>query len=560
MSTANAEATAALPEVQAPRGTAVLAFGRADALNIALLLGAFVLVLLVVPPVRSYPVIDDWIYAQSVQRLLALDYRPHEMAMASSLGHLAWAVAPVMLFGLSYNVLTATNLVISAVCLVLSYVLLRRTGIAPGYALFGTALLGCNPLYLHLSYTFMTDITFIAYVLAACICITEGVRTGRNAWLWGGSALIALAYLTRQLGVLVAAAALFYLWWAGRLNVKTAAATALLPALALVAFMLWERTQPAPMVHYLVEEEIRKSLANPGTALLGRAQRLVWVATLLGWALLPILAFPRRLLAALVLYAGFVALQVRSVLIAGSMLPESGNVIDRTGFGMYDYNARPVWDLQVWSLVALSGTLFVALLLTNYGERLLGWLRSRPWRNVRTADPALMLYATVIILGLVTVISPFMFDRYILPVLPFLVFPALRRLQAGGNPGVPVWRWVLVLPLLLFGLVAQVDYKSRAAARWEAAESLVAQGIPAEHVVAGFEWMGWNYYERAAEYVRQHDSANTSSLIWPANAIQDPEYVVGERALPDYDLEREVPYTAWLDGGQERAVLVQKRR
>ncbi len=538
----------------------MLAFGRADALNIALLLGAFVLVLLVVPPVRSYPVIDDWIYAQSMQRLLALDYRPHDLAMASSLGHLVWAVAPVMLFGLSFNVLTATNLVISAVCLVLSYVLLRRTGIAPRYALFGTALLGCNPIYLHLSYTFMTDITFIAYVLAACICIIEGVRTGTNAWLWGGSALIALAYLTRQLGVLVAVAALFYLWWAGRLNTKTVAATALLPALALVAFMVWERTQPAPLVHYLVEDEIRKSLANPWAALLGRAQRLVWAATLLGWALLPVLVFPRKLLAALLLYAGFVVLQVRSVWIAGSMLPESGNVIDRTGFGMYDYDSRPVWNLQVWSFVALLGTFFVASLLVSYGEHLLGWVRSRPWRNVRTADPAIMVYATVTILGLLTIISPFMFDRYLLPVLPFLMFPALRRLQAGANPGAPVWRWAMVLPLLLFGLVAQADFKSRATARWEAAESLVAQGIPADHVVAGFEWMGWKYYERAAEYVRQHDSANTSSLIWPANAIEDPEYVVGERSLPDYDPIREVPYTAWLEGGKERAVLVQKRR
>jgi 4-amino-4-deoxy-L-arabinose transferase-like glycosyltransferase len=562
MSTINAKTIAAHPGVQVPRSTqgSELALGRADALNLALLLGAFVVVLLIVPPWRSYPMIDDWAYAQSVQRLWALDYRPHDYVQPTSLGHLVWGVLFTGIFGFSFNVLTAANLVISAGCLVLFYALLRRIGIAPGYALFATALLGYNPIYLHLSYSFMTDITFTAYILAACICYLEGVRSGKSAWLWAGGALTALAYLTRQPGVLVAVAALLYLWWVGRLNRRTVMAAALLPVLAVVAFMVWERTQPPQMVSYLVQDAMQKVLANPWGVVVVQAQRVVWVVTILGWALLPVIVLARRPLLALVLYVGFVFFQLRGVTFVGTMFPEFGNIVDRTGFVLYDYRALPVWNVTVWSLIGLLGTLFLSLFIVSYGERLVAWLRSRPWRGERDADPVLMLYFTLALMGLLTFASPFLFDRYLLPLLPFLMVPALRKLQASANGRVAVWRWALVLPLLVFFLVAQTDYKVKAATRWEAAESVVVQGVLPEHVIMGTEWTGWMYYEKAVAYIREHGTTNASELVSSAYAIEDPEYIVAEMPVEGYDVVRRIPYTAWLEGGQERAVLVLKRR
>jgi hypothetical protein len=533
---------------------------RRDALNVALLLVAFVLVLLVVPPGRSYPVIDDWIYGQSVQRLLALDYRPHDYALTSALGHLVWGAVFVWLFGFSFSVLTAANLIISAACLGVFYLLLRQTGIAPGYALFGTALLGCNPIYLHLSYSYMTDITFMLYVLAACTCYIKGAVTDNSAWLWAGGGLSALGYLTRQPGVLVAVAALFYLWWVRQLSARTALATALLPALAVAAFMVWERTQLVPLVSYTVDDFLRGKLEDPWGAVVTQAQRLVLVAPALGWALLPLLTRARKAIMVPVVFTGFVFFLIRGVTIAGTMFPEFGNVVDRTGFVMYEFNALPVWNIVVWSLIALLGTFILSVFIVSCGERVVEWVRSRPWRGAREADPTLLLYVTAALIGLLTIAAPYLYDRYLLPLVPLLMVPALRTLQVTTIDRVQAWRWASVLVLLLFFVIAQTDHRAKATARWEAAEGIVAQGVLPEHVIAGFEWTGWMYYEKAVAYVRQSGTTDLRDLVGPTRVIEDAEYMVSEVQVEGYDVIRRLLYNAWLEGGQERAVLVLKRR
>jgi 4-amino-4-deoxy-L-arabinose transferase-like glycosyltransferase len=514
----------------------------------------------VIPPWRAYPIFDDWAYAQSVERLLALDYRPHDFTQPSSLGHLVWGVVSVGLFGFSFNVLTATNLLISAACLVLFYVLLRQVGIVPAYALFGTALIGCNPIYLYLSYSFMTDITFMAYVLGACICYIAGVRSGNNGWLWAGGVLVALAYLTRQTGVMVAVGALLYLWWVRRLSLRTTAAAALVPVLAVVAFMVWERSQPEQMVRYLFEDEVRKVLANPWHAVVEQTQRVVWVVGTVGWALLPLLLLPIRPLVGLALYAGFVLFQIRGFLSSGMFFPGIGSIVGQSGFMMYGFDMMPVWDRQVWSAIALAGTFFLAQFLVSYGERLVAWARSRPRSVDRDGEPAFMLYTSAALLGTLTLASTFLFDRYLLPLIPFLMIPALYRLQGSTGRPAPGWRWALILPLLVFGLFAQLDFKSKATARWEAAESVVAQGVLPEHVRVGIEWTGWKYYDKAIAYVRSERMEDNEALLAPERAIDDPQYVVGELPLEGYDVVRRIPYSAWLEGGEERAVLVQKRK
>src|SRR5262249_37891677 len=66
--------------------------------------------------------------------------------------------------------------------------------------------------FLHLSYTFMTDVPFLAVMLAALWCVglalTPADRAARWGWLAAGSALIGLACLVRQIGIVLVPAVL----------------------------------------------------------------------------------------------------------------------------------------------------------------------------------------------------------------------------------------------------------------------------------------------------------------------------------------------------------------
>ena len=134
-----------------------------------------------------------------------------DRSQANLLGLTLWGTLWVRLFGFSFSILTASTLVLAFACLVAFYCLARALDVPPSGALLGTALVGFNPLFLHLSYSFMTDMPFLALEIIACLCFVLGLK--RHAWWWlllGGLAA-GYAYLIRQFGVIPPACFVAYL-------------------------------------------------------------------------------------------------------------------------------------------------------------------------------------------------------------------------------------------------------------------------------------------------------------------------------------------------------------
>src|SRR5947207_3257465 len=97
----------------------------------------------------------------------------------------------------------------------------RRDLLAIAFILAGY-LLTLNPYFINLSYSFMTEITFLALLLLTCLCYFEGLGASGeggkgDAWLWVGSIFAALTFLTRQFGLAVPIAAVLWLVYARRL-------------------------------------------------------------------------------------------------------------------------------------------------------------------------------------------------------------------------------------------------------------------------------------------------------------------------------------------------------
>jgi hypothetical protein len=203
-------------ELTRPRLRAVLAartgsLRREDRRNLGLILGGAALVLLLVSPAHEYPIIDDWNHAVSVQTMLATGrYVAPPTMQANLVGLTVWGALWAKLFGFSFSTLTASVLALALAGLLAFYGLARAVGVAPGGALFGTALLGLNPIFFHLSYSFMTDIPFLALALLACYCYVRGIQRAGLGWLVVGGLLAGWAFLIRQFGVLVPAAFLLY--------------------------------------------------------------------------------------------------------------------------------------------------------------------------------------------------------------------------------------------------------------------------------------------------------------------------------------------------------------
>ncbi|HKP51805.1 MAG TPA: glycosyltransferase family 39 protein [Chloroflexia bacterium] len=535
---------------------------RIDLRNLGLLALGFVCVLVFVSPVRAFPIADDWIYAHSVGDLLNWDYKMPLESQANLVSHVAWGAIFAALFGNNFTVLTISTLVMSLLCLAIFYILLRHLDIAPSHALLGTALLGFNPLYIFLSYSFMTELTFITYMLAACLFFVRGMRGYGEHWFWLSSVVIVLSYLARQHGLLILVAALACLYWSRMWTWRRALSITLLPVLVIAAYMAWERTQPPAVGAVVMTNNIQSFMYDPVTYIARRGQGIGWIVLSMGLYLAPLARLPRRRLLLIPIF-GLLALSLAiSVRFWGSAFPVNGNVLDNTGFVMWYYHAAPIWAEWVWLSLGVVSAAILSLYLAALGEDVHDWWRAR---RERTADPALMLYLLASAMAaVIVIIMPTLNDRYMLPLLPIVMIPALRRMsavtkEAGSRQYAPnLRRWAPLALLTLFSVIGQRDYMEHLTVRWNEAESLAVQGVPRYQIDGGAEWQGQYLYEDGVRRLREKGEFPPHSF--PPFAVLDPTYLISDVPVEGYIQVDSQPYVSWLNGGQERHVLVLRRR
>src|SRR5439155_5147963 len=199
----------------------------------------------VVPPAGEFPINDDWDFARIVQTLVergTLEFSA--WTAASVVAQIYWGAVFVKLFGFSHTVLRVSTLILAAFGTLGFYVLLRQS-LDRLSSLLGALLLLFNPLYVYLSYSFLTDVPFLALSIWALVCYGRALRAGapRLRWLVAGSTIAAAAYLIRQTGVALPVAVLVALLLtrgrpqAFRLANFLAIVGPLLPAVALSAYV-----------------------------------------------------------------------------------------------------------------------------------------------------------------------------------------------------------------------------------------------------------------------------------------------------------------------------------
>ena len=501
--------TAAAPAHGAPaRGLARLA--RSE----GLLALAIVLAAALVWPIGSYAIDDDWAYLRSLWRLhetgelRILDWNP-----MSLVAHLAWGWLFGEAFGFHFTVARLSVLALLGVeCLAL-IALLRRMQVREGNVLLVGLALVLNPLHFFQSLLYATDVPATAWSTAALALYARGLATSQRPALGSlllGSACAAVAGGVRQGAALVAGAPLAYLLLYERRALRdprTWLATLLVPVVAGGAFLAWYQLVHGATPTY------RASLLHVKLGLAGLAplQAAWWAYTPLAYAAffaLPVLvALPLRAhrpgpgwqgRAALAAGAAAAALFAWSALARGFVFPYLRNRLTRFGFWSPNealLGAPPVlWpDWAGWVVSALLAAGALALLLA--------WSRAPGPQAPAGARAALRLVGVAFALQLAYafVTSPILFDRHLLPLAPLALL-----LAAGSAPALrlrPLAYAACLAPLAFYSVAGTHDAHAVSRAAFRAGEALVAQGIDAACIDAGYAFVGWHMYERSQEEI-----------------------------------------------------------
>jgi len=529
-----------------------------DRLAVAAITLAVLLYLMLLPFGHQFPLIDDWIYYRGAAGIVnGTGFVPPEWGRVTLVSHAYWGALFAWLFGLNFTVLTAATLVMSLVALLACYALLRQLAFSPALSMMGVACLGLNYLFVTYSYTFHTDITFLALLLLSLVCYHQGIRQSAAAtprfdhWLVLGSLFAALTFLTRQYGLIVALAACLWLLLARRLSWRRAAAVLLIPLVTVASYYFWRAGQPPTLGDSYNFVEVTNLLKNPLPVLTKRLNS----ATILA---LPALGLAVPLLGRLrywwlwgPLAAAYAWLTFARQSAGLQGLAASKRLSEQSEWWgpPIDVNATPLWWLGAALAVWLLGGL-----VEQHGAGLLALVRRR--RDLQAAD--FLLFACLLLLLPMLVLPAAFYERYLLAFLPLIIAAGLTRFR-----GQQLTAALLLTVLLLTGgagyaALRHLDDFDFSQTRWQAGQRLLSEGVAAVEIDAGFAWQGYYTLDAAVAQLGSHD-IGVVGYNFPPQSVFKPQYALATIPLRGYSVLRSYPYLSRLSGFRTMQLLVQQR-
>jgi hypothetical protein len=453
-------------------------------------------------------VMDDWSYIRTVQTLAHTGHIVYNGWSASILGwQLYLGALFARLFGSSFTVIRLSTLLVAMVTAYLTQRTLVRAGIREWNATIGTLALVLSPVFLSVTFSFMTDISGLFCIVLCLYACLRALRAETDraalAWLCFAAISNALGGTVRQiawLGFLVMVPSTL---WLLRRRPRFLLAGGLLYAFCvaiILAVLHWFREQP-----YSVPEPLIRGHISPGT-LLFLARPFTRVILEMALLLLPVLllfipSFPRKNRRATVILVGAVAVcalygvvMIRHPRMSIALAPFLHNCI--TVYGFMDakpfHGERPIVltpgvQLLVSTLAVVAAISFFAFLFTRRGVRNpasdatpISWYSL----GVLTVPTTLAYFALLLPRGA----TGELFDRYLLPILVFAMIAVLRVYQEQIQPRVPAATLIPIAIFAAFGIAGTHDSFALLRARLAIANELLAAGVPPTAFDGGFEY------------------------------------------------------------------------
>jgi hypothetical protein len=538
---------------------------------VLVIVAIWIVVALLIDPRGEFPLNDDWAYAAAVKTLLGGGgIRFSGWTTVNLIAQVLWGALFCLPFGFSFTALRISTLVLGLTGVLALYGLLREGDAGHGTALFGALLLAFNPLYLVLSYTFMSDVPFIAFSILSFYFLVRGMRKSSGVEMVAGLLLACVALLIRQTGLAIFMGfGVAYLAKYG-LRLQRVLVAAVFLAGGFAVQILWH--------HFLTSRHILPALYGvQSTLVLSPRSYVSWYAikpfagglvilsVYLGLFLFPLILWigPRKLKALcrprLVNLMTLVYAVMGAYVLRHMRMPLLRNILYDLGLGPAILQggspSMPTAGKGFWAVVTLAGFLGSVVLVE---ATLLAIGKTRKFLSTPAGKKELLviLLASGLIYLVPLSILTFTgraFDRYVLFLVPlgivilFLLARDVGRAKAGS-----LIVSLAVASLILYGafsIAGTHDYLSWNRARWQALNNLeIEQRVGPDVIDGGFEFNAGYLYDpnyRASPAKSWYFVARDDFMI----AF---EPVAGFTELKRYHFQR------WLPPG-EGSILVLRR-
>lgn len=528
------------------------------------------LAIILVNPMGDFPLNDDWSYGIAVKRFLEEGgYYPTVWTSMSLISQVLWGSLFAGVFGFSFEVLRFSTLVLGLFGLWSIYLMVRHLQQASWLGILFALAVAFNPIYFALSYTFMTDVPFMAFVSMALLFLLRNLQFAKKADLWLGTLMVTLAVLCRQNALFMPIAFAVVILFAQGLH-KQSLFRAFVPLIisltVLLTFQNWlEARDQTPALYGKQIEDLLQILGTPSAWFLRIGEHSIITLFYLGLFLFPlllVLAYVHKEAIKPWLIKAILPLSILGSLVLAyvdRLMPIKKNVLNSSGIGpltlhdtylmnLPNVPALPTWFWFIITMLSLLGVGILLWYLFHFIRSLaLVMVRKMEMVNNQIASIFFLLCA-IIYFGPLAFLG--FFDRYLVLLQILLAFALLSyctRIKLS-KPRVMAFMLAIIIPLALFSIAATHDYLSWNRARWDALQSLeVEHNVPFTHINGGFEYNGYSLFDDDALVGDQSDN------WWEE---EDDLYMISFGEVQGYDVVRTYPYKNWLPPYQGKVYIL----
>lgn len=479
-----------------------------DTLGLLLL---WLLIIFIINPIGDFPLNDDWCYGKSVKTLYENNYlKLYNWGEMTLVAHVYFGYVFTELFGFSFTSLRVSTLFMGYATILGIYELLKLVNVKRKLRLLATTLCIVNPIFLALSFSFMTDVPFYAITVWILYFFVKALQTNRWKYIIIGILLSYWAFLIRQLAWVFPVVWLVTFLLTKKWNTKTLI-KACVPLLAMLVFSI---VFSYIMEHYgLLQERYNSKFKllinrlknfNFSTFRLGIEYFLVSL-TYLGFLLAPFVLFFRnkfRFKRKKIVVFVFTLCVTLYLFKTGKTLPYLDNIWINFGIGptmMYDFydnvkltpSYRP--PLLFWQIVTALGVFSGVYVVFQLHRTIVLFTKNR---TVSSVNVLLVLFFGIYL-------APFLivgvYDRYLLPLFPVVLILLANKEKMILKKIPTVFASIFIILLGYFSICATHDYLSWNRVRWQIVNELLKKDIPKNQIQAGGEYTTWYFFSEEKE-------------------------------------------------------------
>lgn len=534
-------------------------------------------IIIIINPKGEFPLNDDWAYAKSVQHLVNTgSYILIDWPAMSLIAQIYWGGLFCSIFGFSFTVLRISTLLLGFIGVLYLFKFIYRLSNNRKLAFIGALLLMVNPLFVSLSFSFMTDVPFLVFCLLAIYCFFRHLQSKKNIPLILALIFSVVATLTRQMGFLVSFAFAIVYIATEKISVRLVAKAIVPFIISIASFSYYNhwlavtnRMTSAYEKHgnikTLLVQFIQPISDTVNFTFLRTGYAFLYVAIFLLPLLIhispAILKKQKPLIKAIPFWMASVFMIVFFFFFKKNIgSPFTGNVLYNLGLGpkllkdSYNLNLHvspSLWDpaMITISIIGLAAMFFLMLALSDILVDLIVRIKNKAldlkWKTI------LFIYVvSIIYLGFL--VFSYFFDRYFIFLVPVITFVLLLNY---GNKITFKANWVTATSIMFFIIIgwfsvsATHDYLSWNRARWKALDYLTNdKKVTPQQIDGGFEFNCWHQ----AGWWRPVDDI----ISWWC--VTDDEYIVSFGRIAKYKTIRKFHYSSMIPCNDNNIYLLQR--